>query len=113
LFAEHDFQWVSFGSPIRSFRFDNQVANRPKLVGQVVASLGIDRDLEAYLCLYPIHRVRYPLNAERDFATRVLPGLREWLLARKSRPATAILGHEGIVVEWTGEEHRCHQLRFL
>jgi hypothetical protein len=113
LFGEEDFAWVSFGFPIRSFRFDTRAARRPKLVGPIVASLAIDRDLVAHLCIYPIRRTGYPVDAERDFSVRVLPSLREWLHAKKSRPATAVVGHESIIVEWTGEEHRCHHLRFL
>jgi len=113
LFATDELVWVSFGSPIRSFRFDKQVAHRPKLVGPVVASLAMNRNLEAHLCVYPVRRAEYPEGAEDDLNSRVLPSIRDWLRAKTSRSGTGIHGHEEIVVEWTGTEHRCHELRFL
>src|SRR3954468_10821334 len=60
LFAAEELAWVSFGSSIRTFRFDHQVAHRPQFVGPVVASLAVDRDLESHLCVYPIARGTYP-----------------------------------------------------
>jgi len=113
LFAAEELALVSFGSPIRTFRFDNQVAHRPQLVGPVVTSLAVNRDFEAHLCLYPIARGTYPEAAEHELSSRVLPTLREWLHGKKARPETGILGHEEIVVEWTGSEHKCHELRLL
>lgn len=113
LFGAGELAWVSFGSPIRTFRFDSQVAHRPQLVGPVVASVAITRDLEAHLCVYPVARATYPEAAADEFLSRVLPTVRDWLHAKRSRPATGILGHEEIVVEWTGSEHKCHELRFM
>src|SRR3954464_8498099 len=113
LFSAEELAGVSFGSPIRTFRFDHQVAHRPQLVGRVVASLAVNRALEAHLCVYPIARGSYPEAAEDELSSRVLPTLRDWLHAKKARPKTGILGHEQIVVEWTGSEPKCHELRFL
>ena len=113
LFAETELAWVSFGSPIRTFRFDNQVAHRPRLVGPVVASLAVDRERQAHLCIYPMSRSIYPKAAQDDLSAQVLPRFRQWLQAKRSQPVTAILGHEEIIVEWAGQEHRVHELRFL
>jgi hypothetical protein len=113
LFADTELAWVSFGSPIRSFRFDNQVSHRPRLIGPVVASLAVDRDLQAHLCLYPISSSAYPKDALDEMSSRVLPHFRNWLRAKQSRPATAVLGQEQIIAEWAGREHRWHELRFL
>jgi hypothetical protein len=113
LFDGDDLAWVSFGSPIRSFRFDNQVSHRPVLIGPVVASLAMNRERDAHLCLYPVPRAEYPQSAMDDLQVRVLPHFREWLHTKKSRPDTVILGHEEIIAEWAGLEHRCHELRFL
>lgn len=113
LFASDDLAWVSFGSPIRSFRFDLQATHRPSLLGPVVASLTINRDREAHLCVYPISREAYSELAKDEMRSRVLPSLRDWLRAKRLQPATATLGHYEIIVEWTGSEHRCHELRFL
>jgi hypothetical protein len=113
LFAETELAWVSFGSPIRSFRFDNQVAHRPRLAGPVVASLAIDRERQAHLCVYPISRATCPKAAQEHMTARVLPRFRHWLQAKRSQPATAVLGHEEIIAEWAAPEHRYHELRFL
>jgi hypothetical protein len=40
-----------------------------------------------------------------------LQRLRRWLNDKRLQPETAILGHEEIVVEWTGQAHRYHELR--
>jgi hypothetical protein len=113
LFGEAELDWVSFGSPIRAFRFDNQVAHRPGLMGFVVASVAIDRERRAHMCLYPVARSRYPQAAQEEFSVTILPSLREWLHAKRSQPATATLGHEQIIVEWTDRKHITHELRFL
>ena len=113
LFAKDDLAWVSFGSPIRSFQFDNHVSHRPSLVGPVVASLIINRQNEAHLCLFPVSRELYPTSAQDELCDRVLPRLRDWLASRKSRPATAVLGHEQIIAEWVAPQHRLHEFRFL
>lgn len=113
LFAVNELAWVSFGSPIRIFHFDNQVSHRPRLIGPVVASLAINREREAHLCIYPISRAAYPKSAQDELSAQVLPRIHQWMQTKKSRPTTAILGHEEIIVEWTGREHRCHEMRFL
>lgn len=111
LFGGGELEWVSFGHPIRSFRFDGQVTHRPSLVGPVVASLTINRERVAYLCLYPVRCGSYPQPAKSEFGSEVLPRLHDWLNGKQSRPITAIVGHEKIVVEWTGQSHRYHELR--
>ncbi len=84
-----------------------------KLVGRVVASLAINRESEAYLCIYPISRAAYPKSARDELSAQVLPRFCQWLQVKKSRSNTAILGHEQIVAEWTGQEYRCYEMRFL
>jgi hypothetical protein len=43
----------------------------------------------------------------------VLPHFKQWLQTKHSHPATAILGHYELIAEWLGQEHRCHELKFL
>ena len=113
MFALDELAWVSFGAPIRRFRFDNQVSNRPRLVGPVVASLTLNRERHANLCIYPVSRELYSDEAQNDMLARLLPSFRDWLRAKRALPVTAILGHEEILAEWTGQVHRFHELRFL
>src|SRR5262245_51871252 len=82
LFTPDDLAWVSFGSPIRSFQFDSRASHRPTLIGPVVASMALNRDREAHLCVYPITRRHYPNSAAEEFALRVLPRFRDWLEAK-------------------------------
>ena len=113
MFGRDDLAWVSFGAPIRSFRFDTQVSHRPNLAGPVVASLAINRDRRAHLCLYPVVSDSYPEAARAEMLASVLPRFLDWLRAKRAQPVTAILGHEQIIVEWTAAGHRFHELRFL
>lgn len=106
-------EWVSFGSPIRTFSFDHRASAVPKLSGAVVASASVNRDGQAHLCVFPIKRDGYPDSAASDFATSVLPGLASWISEMHSRPETAIVGVEESVIEWTGSGHSVHRLTFL
>jgi len=110
VFGSNELEWVSFGNPIRSFRFDSQVKHQPYLVGPVVASLAINRERSAHLCLYPVRRESYPPPTRSEFSTEVLPRVRRWLRDKQSRPDTAIVGHEELLVEWTGQVHEYHEL---
>jgi hypothetical protein len=110
VFANDELEWVSFGNPIRSFRFDGRMTQRPRLVGPVVASLSIDRENSAHLCLYPVKLELYPSPAQAHFSIEVLPRLQRWLHDKQSRPETAIVGHEELLVEWTEQGHRHHEL---
>jgi hypothetical protein len=110
LFAADDLEWVSFGHPIRTFSFQSK-AQRPHLTGRVVASLTLNRERRAWLCLYPMRRARYPEAAQADFSAAVLPRLRDWLHEKRRQPETAILGHNETLVEWTGGSHRHHELK--
>ena len=114
LFTADELSWVSFGSPIRSFRFDNQVSHRPRLVGPVVVSLSVDRERQASLCVFPVFREAYPKGAQDELSEEVLPRFAQWLKGKRAQPITAILGHEQIIAEWASQKHRCHELlRFL
>jgi hypothetical protein len=79
----------------------------------VAASITINRDRESWLILYPLDGHLYPTAAADDFAARILPALRSWLDAQVTKPDTAILGCEEIVVEWCGLNHELHRLRYL
>lgn len=111
VFASDALALVSFGSPIRSFSFDSRLPQPPRLVGPVVASLSVARDRSAYLCLFPMRRESYPSPAQSDFSIDVLPRLQRWLRDKQARPDTAIVGHEQLVVEWTKQGHRSHELK--
>lgn len=112
-FAAAALEWISFGKFIRTFSFDSRAARVPKLSGFVVASLAINRRGESHFCVYPVRRDRYPDAAADDFVASVLPRLSGWLAAMQARPATAVVGIEESVVEWTGGGHVTHTLTFL
>ena len=101
------------GSLQSSFRFDPRCYHQPKLSGTVVASVSVSRDLTAIFQVYSLPVDSYPDDAVAQFKEDILPRMPSWLLAQLAKPQTGILGHEELIVEWTGSEHREHALRLL
>lgn len=97
----------------KRFQWDSRCHRRPTLHGPVVASLGLSRDRKAILQLYAIGVSAYPLEAVHQFEADVVPRLRAWLASHLAIPATAVLGCEEVVVEWSGSEHRSHIVPYL
>ena len=101
------------GALSKTFHFDSRCARKPRLGGPVVASLSISRDRQAILQLYPVPITGYSAEAADDFAAVTLPAMRAWLQGQIGKEETGVLGCEELVVEWSGGEHRTHELRFL
>jgi hypothetical protein len=95
------------------FAFDSRCTRRPRFTGEVVASLSVARDLTAIMELYPISRGSYDALAARHFALQIVPSMKQWLLAQCTKPRTAILGCEQMIVEWIDKGHRAHYTRYL
>jgi hypothetical protein len=55
--------------------------------------------------LYPIHGDSYLEQARSQFEESVVPYLKTWLLGQLSKPDTAVLGYEQIIVTWNGATH--------
>lgn len=104
---------IWLGGLTKTFAFDSRATKRPKLVGPVVASVSVSRDRSAIFQLYPVDRSRYPELASAAFEAEVLGHIREWLDRQLSKPETAVLGCEELVVEWRGGKHQTHELRYL
>jgi hypothetical protein len=104
---------VYCGALGKSFEFDGRSKNRPKLEGTVVAQAQVSRELESLLILYPTCREEYSEHAANIFCDKILPQIREWIKSQLAKSQTAILGVETLIVEWTGHEHRKHEMRFL
>jgi len=113
LFAEFENLSVHFGSLGKTFAFDSRAKECPTLSGPVVASLSISRDSKAILRFYAVRRNAYSHTAADEFVTTWLPVMQEWLLSKLSRPATAILGIEQLLIEWNSQKHRKQEIRFL
>lgn len=111
MFGESELDFVSFGHTSRTFRFDGQVSHRPAITGTVIAALSINRGRSAHLSFYPVRSAWYPESAQLEFSCEMLSRLHGWLNTKQSRPDTAIVGYETMIVEWTGHTHRCHELR--
>ncbi|MCX6358693.1 MAG: hypothetical protein NT029_02715 [Armatimonadetes bacterium] len=105
--------WLSFGAIGRRFEFDTRARHRPELSGTVVAALSRAPDSESHLCLYPIADDEYGVAGKSAFAATVLPAFREWLSAQDGPSAAAISCHRQLIAEWTGAEHRLHEVQFL
>jgi len=97
----------------KRFAFDSRSKNRPRLHGMVVAKAQVSRDLASLLILYVLSREAYPEKAASEFCDSIIPEIHEWLKVQLSKPETAILGVESLLIEWTGHEHKKHSMRFL
>ena len=104
---------VSCGVLGKSFAFDSRSRTRPRLQGTVVAYAQVSRDLTSIFNLYVLSKEDYPEIAAHEFCDSIIPEIREWLKVRLSRPTTAIIGVESLLIEWTGNEHKKHMMRFL
>jgi hypothetical protein len=113
VFSAEEVDWVSFGNPIRTFRLDSRAAGTPILGGPVAISLTVNRERQAYLCVFPIAKSEYPEAARAELVNVVLPRFAEWLRVKQRRPDTAVLGVEEIIAEWNSGSHRVHELRYL
>lgn len=101
------------GSLGKSFAFDSRSKNRPRLQGTVVAQAQVDRELAAMLILYALRKADYPERAANEFRDSIIQEVHEWLMVQVSKPKTAILGVDSLLIEWTGSEHKRHMMRFL
>ena len=97
----------------KSFAFDSGSKKRPRLQGTVVAQAQVSRDLASVLILYVLSREDYPEIATNEFCDSIIHEIHKWLKVQLSKPKTAILGVESLLIEWTGSEHKKHVMRFL
>ncbi len=119
-FGKDAIKWISFGAIGRRFKFDSRQNNRPRLTGVVVASLSFNPNLSAYnptpsahICLYPVRKDDYDERGKPAFSEIVLPKFREWLEQKRQAPDTSNSRQSKIIAEWTGSEHRFHELTAL
>lgn len=103
---------VLFGL-VRKFEFDSRCSNKPNIVGDVVASISYSRDRTVYFSLFPLSIADYPNSASDDFNNQILLIIKQWLEGQINKPDTALLGYEELVIEWIGNEHLLHKVKFL
>ena len=112
-FSDVDNLGIYCGVLGKTFAFDSRSKNRPRLTGTVVAQAQVDRHLAAMLIVYALKNEDYPEKAANEFCSSIIPDVHTWLKAEISKPTTAILGVESLVIEWTGIKHEKHAMRFL
>jgi hypothetical protein len=111
-FMEYEELNVSFGFK-RQFEFDSRCPNRPVIEGRVIASATYHRDRTINISFFPIPQNVYLELAYEEFNNIVLPDLKKWIDEQLSKPDTAILGIEELIIEWNGKSHLFHYVRFL
>jgi len=104
---------IYLGALSKTFQFDSRCHKRPKLSGVIIASLGVSRQREGLLLFYPVSQKIYSKAAAVEFENSILPQIINWFEKQLSKPETAILGHEDLIIEWVNGEHKFHALRFL
>lgn len=97
----------------RKFEFDSRLPDPPRIKGIVVADASCNREKENVLYLYPIPKADYSEKANADFANSVLPKVKSWMEQQQTKPDTAVLGVEQLIIKWNGHQHRYHHSRFL
>lgn len=99
----------------RQFEFDSRcpITNRPIIKGNVIATASYHRDRTIGIYFFPISRNTYPEKAYEEFNNSVLPDIKKWIQDQTTKPDTAILGIEELIIEWNGEKHLLHNVRFL
>jgi hypothetical protein len=103
---------IEFGTH-RNFQFDSRCNNRPKIQGNVVVSVSIDRQLKPALFLYPIPNSQYPEQVKKEFLAGILPDLKKWLTEQLAKHENEIIGQETVVIELNGGHFKMHRLRYL
>jgi len=108
-FGDMGLKWIGLGWPLRQFESDSRGTHRPNIGGEVVAEVAYSPEREGWFCAYAIRKEKYPEEAKVDFRDRVLPRLREWLARQMTKPDTAVLGYDHVIVEWDGKTHKLHE----
>ena len=103
-------RWLSYEKIRKSYEFDGRVAKRPILIGTVVISMSFSPGGESSASLYPIQSTLYGQREKIFFAEIVLPKLVLWLETKEQELGTADSTNKSIIVEWTGEGHRFHEI---
>jgi hypothetical protein len=112
LFSDIETLRILFGLN-RKFEFDSRCSNKPNIKGVVVASISYHRDRTVNFSLYPLSINDYPEKAVEDFNNVILLDIQQWLKVQIDKPETALLGIEQLVVEWNGNKHLFHSVKFL
>ena len=111
-FEENELAWAALGAFRRRFEFDRRCTKRPKLSGDVVATLTFAPTGEAYLSIFSVREAEYSQDCRKVFGERILPQMRVWL-QQKQAVETGPSSHQELIVEWTAGEHRFHEVKFL
>jgi hypothetical protein len=111
LFSGGVLGWVALGTMTPEFRgpsYNPVIRNSGPILASVAVGAG-----EPHLCLYAVRADGYPHEAAEDFRSAVLPKLREWLDQELAKPETLkFAGARVLVVEWAGDRHRFHQMKW-
>ncbi|MFV0401661.1 MAG: hypothetical protein ACK5LX_13745 [Oscillospiraceae bacterium] len=113
-FADTEKLDVSFGGYTKSYSPDGKHRNHPQIRGIIVASVsrnlrydtGIGANLEPFadrkthLTLYPFSDQSYGEQAEKEFTSKCLPVIREWMEELGGLPATTPSRVAVLLVEW-------------
>jgi hypothetical protein len=104
---------ASFGWTTKKHEFDDRCHRRPKLKGQIIASVTFNRNRKASIRLFAVKREEYPKEKGRYFIEEVLSRLERWLTKQEAKPETAIVGVEECIVELAWDGYHLHELRYL
>ncbi len=113
VFSNVEDMFISLGHIQKKISFDSRCTHKPILIGKVVSSLGVSRNLSAILNLYPIKADEYSKKLSDEFVEKIIPQLYMWLENQISKSDTAILGYEQMIIELTQKKYKIHNLKFL
>ncbi|QSX18452.1 hypothetical protein [Priestia megaterium] len=97
----------------RVFELDSRCSAGLKIKGTVVASISCQRDKTIGVSFFPISRNLCNEKAYEEFNAIVLCDIKKWIEEQVSKPDTAILGIEELIIDWDGQNYLFHHVRFL
>ena len=103
----------SFGSTNAAFQLDSRCSEPPAINGIVVAALRFSPSGTGILQIYPAQITFFGAVATTKFEKSVVPHLASWLQSRLVKPKAPVLGHEQIIVSWTGTDFEYAQVRYV
>lgn len=103
---------IEFGKE-RIFHLSSRAVTRPKISGEIIVRLFIDRQLKPALYFYPIPVAKYSQELGKVFNETILADLRSWLEEQLAWGDNRPIGTEMILVELQKNRFKTHRVRYL
>jgi len=83
----------------------------PMLKGPILAVIYINRDREPKMLICAVKKDEYSEPGAIEFEEIILPQVHAWIKEQLSKSELEFQQAEELIVEWTGEAHKLHNLQ--